>query len=155
MQQTYCNNNNIYSVDMMFAYINIYKPKSKYIEISTLQKTLEYDCWGIPEKNIKYSPMDVLANPNKKMYKEEIERINNANLKFPIIIEENGHHVVDGVHRLVKASLQKNIKIKAYVFSKEEMKKFLLSRKKDWNKINNLKIYDYIKLFYEKFCIKN
>ena len=38
MPQTYCNDNNIYSVDMMFAYINIYKPKSKYIEIATLQK---------------------------------------------------------------------------------------------------------------------
>ena len=99
--------------------------------------------------------MDVLANPNKKMYKREIERINNANLKFPIIIEENGHHVVDGVHRLVKASLQKKTKIKAYVFSKEEMKKFLISRKKDWNKIDDLKIYDYITLFHERFSIKN
>ena len=152
MSQTYCNDNNIYSVDMMFAYINIYKPTSKYIEIDTLQKILNFDCWGNCTKNIKYSPMDVLANPNKKMYKKEIERINNANLKFPIIIEENGHHIVDGVHRLVKASLHKNTKIKAYIFSKEEMKKFLISSKKDWNKIDELKMHDFLKLFYERFC---
>ena len=33
MVQTYSDNNKIYSVDMMFAYINIYKPKimKKYI----------------------------------------------------------------------------------------------------------------------------
>jgi len=152
MPQTYCNDNNIYSVDMMFAYINIYKPKSKYVEIANLQKTLEYDCWGIPDKNIKYSPMDVLTNPNKKMYKKEIERINNADLEFPIIIEKNGHHVIDGVHRLVKAILRKNMKIKAYLFSKEEMKKFLISTKRDWAKINELKMHDFLKLFYERFC---
>jgi hypothetical protein len=69
--------------------------------------------------------MDVLANPNKKMYKREIERINNANLKFPIIIEENGHHVVDGVHRLVKASLQKKNKNKSiYIFKRRNEKIF-------------------------------
>ena len=152
MSQTYCNDNNIYSVDMMFAYINIYKPTSKYIEIDTLQKTLNFDCWGNYTKNIKYCPMDVLANPNKKMYKREIERINNADLKFPIIIEENGNHVVDGVHRLVKASLRKNTKIKAYIFSKEEMKKFLISSKRNWTKIDELKMHDFLKLFYERFC---
>jgi len=35
------------------------------------------------------------------------------------------------------------------------MKKFLLDSKKDWNKIYDLKIYDYITLFHERFSIKN
>lgn len=30
MVHTYFNSNNIYSVDMMFAYINIYKPKKLF-----------------------------------------------------------------------------------------------------------------------------
>ena len=36
MVQTYSDSNKIYSVDMMFAYINIYKPKSNYVDIKPL-----------------------------------------------------------------------------------------------------------------------
>lgn len=50
MVQTHSNSNKIYSVDMMFAYINIYKPKSIYIDIKPLLKTLEYKGWGDPKK---------------------------------------------------------------------------------------------------------
>ena len=31
---------------------NIYKPKSKYIEVKSLLHTLEYNSWGDPYKNI-------------------------------------------------------------------------------------------------------
>ena len=48
--QTFSNNKNIYSVDMMFAYINIFKPKSIKIPISELLKNLEGKSWGDPKK---------------------------------------------------------------------------------------------------------
>ena len=150
MVQTYSDGNKIYSVDMMFAYINIYKPKSKYIDVKPLLKTLEYKGWGNPQKNIYYSPLDVIKNPKNKKYKDEIERIEKANMKYPIILDKN--NVVDGFHRLTKAYLSNKKKIKAYVFSKKEMNKFLINKTKDWNKIDKLQIFDFIKLFYKKFC---
>jgi disulfide oxidoreductase YuzD len=150
MVQTFSDGNKIYSVDMMFAYINIYKPKSKYVKVKSLLKTLEYKGWGDPIKKIYYSALDVIKNPKKKKYKNEIARIKKANLKFPIIIANN--IVVDGVHRLTKAHLSHKEKIKAYVFTNKEMNKFIINRKLDWNKIDELQTYDFIKLFYDRFC---
>ena len=150
MVQTYSDNNKIYSVDMMFAYINIYKPKSIYIDIKHLLKTLEYKGWGNPKKNIYYSPLDVIKNLKNKKYKDEIKRIENANFKYPIIMD--GNNVVDGVHRLTKAYLTNRKKLKAYVFTKKEMNKFLINKTGDWDKIDKLETFDFIKLFYKRFC---
>ncbi len=48
MVHTYSNSNNIYSVDMMLAYINIYKPKKLIVEINIddYLSTLKYKGWG-------------------------------------------------------------------------------------------------------------
>lgn len=150
MVQTYSDSNKIYSVDMMFAYINIYNPKSISIDIKSILKTLEYKGWGNPKKNIYYSPLDVIKNPNNKKYKDDIERIKKANMNYPIILD--GNNVVDGVHRLTNAFLTNRKKIKAYVFTKKEMNKFLINKKGDWDKVDNLQTYDFIKLFHERFC---
>lgn len=135
---------------MMFAYINIFKPKSIYVSLNYLIDTLNCDGWGNSKKKNCYSPFDVIENPKNKKYKEDIKRIENANLRYPIII--TGNTVVDGIHRLTKAYLNDKKKIKAYVFSKKEMNKFLINKKGDCEKVDKLNIYDFIKLFYDKFC---
>ena len=61
-------------------------------------------------------------------------------------------NIIDGVHRLSKAYLEDNKYIKAYIFDKKLMKKFLINSKGDWNKVDNLQIHEFIKLFYKKFC---
>lgn len=148
MVQTFSDENNIYSVDMMFAYINIFKPKYKNLKVNDLLYTLEFKGWGDPSKNIFYSAFDVLAKPDK--YSDEIKRIKNADLKYPIIIA-NGF-VVDGVHRLTKAYLNKNETIRAYIFNKNEMKKYLIDDKGDWKKVDKMQTYDFIIKFYKNFC---
>ena len=103
MVQTYSNNKKIYSVDMMFAYLNIFKPKSQQVEVNKLLHVLEFKGWGDPQKNIFYSALDVINHPKKnKTYKRELERIEQANLQYPIILDNSGF-VIDGVHRLSKA----------------------------------------------------
>lgn len=149
MVQTFSDNNKIYSVDMMFAYINIYKPKYQNIKIKSLLRTLEYRGWGDPQQNIYYSPLDVLKDPKNIKYKNEITRIKNADLKFPIIVGNN--FVVDGVHRLTKAYLNGKKTIKAYIFTNTDMNNFLINKSGNWDKVNKLKIYDYIQLFHERF----
>ena len=148
MVRTYRDNSKIYSVDMMFAYIKIYKPKSIYVNVKPLLINLEYKGWGDPETNIKYSPLDVLKDPKK--YKDDMERIKTANMNYPIVL--HGSNIVDGVHRLTNAYLTDRKKIKAYVFTKEIMNKFLINKTKNWDKVFKLQTHDYIILFYKRFC---
>ena len=150
--QTFSNNKNIYSVDMMFSYLHIFDHRIVSIDITKLLHNLEYKSWGDSQKDIHYSPMDVINNPNKKIYKNEIKRIEKAKLSYPIIIDGTGSFVVDGVHRLAKAFIQNKKTIKSYIFSRTLMKKFLINNNRNWDKVNELQIYDYIELFNERFC---
>ena len=145
MPQTFSDDKKIYSVDMMFSYIDIFGPKAQNIEVKKLIKNLEFDGWGDPEKNIHYSPLDVLEDPTNKKYMDDIKRIENADLKYPIIVYNN--FVVDGVHRLTKSYLLKKKNIKAYVFSSALMNKFLINNRRT-------KEYDLITLFFQRFCFK-
>ena len=149
MVQTYSNNNNIYSVDMMFAYLNIYKQRVSYTKIlvSKYIQTLNYKGWGDPQNNLFYSALDVIDNPKK--YKNEINRIENSNLNYPIITD--GKFIIDGVHRLAKSHMKNKKYIKCYVFDKPLMKKFLINNKGDWDKVDKLPINYYIELFNKRF----
>ena len=147
MPQTFSDDKKIYSVDMMFAYINIFKPKYTKIKIDQLLHNLEYKGWGDPKNNLFYSPKQVLENPKK--YKDEIKRINDAELKYPIIVYND--NIVDGVHRLSKSYLLNKKTIKAYIFDDKTIKNFIIDKNKDWNKVDKIQIYNYIELFIKKF----
>jgi disulfide oxidoreductase YuzD len=149
MVQTFSDNKKIYSVDMMFAYLNLFDHPIANLEVNNFLHVLEYKGWGNPSKGIFYSSMDVLNNSNNKKYSNEIKRIKEANLNYPIIIYNN--NIVDGVHRLTKAYLENKKTIKAYIFKSDLMKKFLIDNNKNWLKVDNMQMYDYIKLFYKRF----
>lgn len=101
MVRTCSFNNKEYSVDMMIAYIDIFKPKSKLINIEPLLKFLHRKVWG-QYKGKKYSPIEVIENPKK--YKDDIKIIESQNMRYPIILDEN-KQIIDGSHRLAKAYL--------------------------------------------------
>lgn len=135
--------NKIYSIDMLFAYINIFKPPSIKINIQDYLHFLEYKVWWIDsKKKISISPKDVIDNPIK--YKNEYERIKNANINYPIIIANN--NIIDGYHRLAKAYMQNKKQIKAYIIDKVLLKKFVISKNN-----SKLNINDLIELFYQRF----
>ncbi len=150
--RTYSDSKKIYSVDLMIAYVNIYKPQTIKINPNDyINSIINYKGWGNPTKKIFYSPQDVLNNPIK--YKDDYERIMNANLKFPIIISKN-NNIVDGVHRLIKAYIMKK-QIMAYVFDNNLLKKFLINKNGDYEKVDNLSTSDLIELFNRRFkCAK-
>lgn len=147
MMNTYSDNKNIYSVDMMIAYVNLFKPKYVKINVNDLIHNIDYKCWGDPMNNIRYSPRDVLKNPKK--YKNEVERINNANLDYPIMVHRK--NIIDGVHRLTKSMIQNKKTIRVYMFDSGLMKKFIIDKKKDWQKVDKIKTKEIIELFYKKF----
>jgi len=144
MIQLFSDDNKIYSVDMMIAYIHMFKPSPIKINIQDYTNTLTFKCWGTPSHPI--CPKMVIDNPKK--YKDEYKRINKSDFSFPIIIHNN--NVVDGVHRLTKAHIENKKEINAYVFDKALFKKFLIDKNNTYDKVD-LKLYEYIELFYKRF----
>lgn len=108
MVKSYSDNDAIYSIDMMFAYLKNNKHPITKINVSDYVDTLKYPGWGDPVSNIKYSAFDVIENSDK--YPKEYNRILNADLSYPIIISDN--NIIDGVHRLSKAYLEKKKKLR-------------------------------------------
>jgi hypothetical protein len=144
MVQLYSDDNKIYSVDMMIAYIHLFRPTPTKINVDDYIHVLDFKGWGTPSHPI--SPNMVLNNPKK--YKNEYKRIQNADLTYPIII--SNHNIVDGVHRLTKAHIENKKQINAYVFDKALFKKFLVDKNNTYDKVD-LKLYEYIELFYKRF----
>ena len=131
-----------YSTALMFAYINLYKPNKNKLNLNDLSFNLEYNSW---ENNVR--PIDVLNDMKNKKYKDEVSRIKNADIKYPIIIDSN-YNILDGVHRYVKHIIENKKMIDVYIFDKKIMKKFIIAKRDE--KIN-LKLNDFIELFYMRF----
>jgi hypothetical protein len=121
-----------YSIALMFSYINLCKPNKNKLNISDLIINLEYNCW---------------EDINNKKYKDEVKRIKNANIKYPIIIDSN-YNIIDGMHRYVKHILDNKKKINVYIFDKKIMKKFIIAKR---NEEVKLKIHDFIELYIKRF----
>jgi len=147
MPHTYTNGTKIYSVDLMLAYINLYKPEYGWVNVDTLEHYLAKKTWGT-NVGWGYSPMDVISNSVK--FWDEYTRIKNADLEYPIIMTKKGD-IVDGVHRLAKAKLENKTQIKVYEFDKFLMRGFLLNKKEDWEYVDSLNTHDYIQLFVKRF----
>lgn len=142
MPQTTSDKSGTYSVDMMHAYVDIFKPKTTVVQVADHVRTLDFEGWGDGAKQ-RYSANAVLANPAR--YPEEVRRIKEADLKFPILVA-NGN-IVDGVHRLVKAVQQGKTTLKAVVFDKALLKKFAVKANKP------SETHEYITLFYKRFVL--
>ena len=122
----------IYSVDLMFLYVNQPKIHSVKIRTSKILKDLKSIGWGDPLNHRKrFSAKDVLKHPEK--YPEHYERIIKADLRYPVIIDgrkDKTHYfnIIDGVHRLSKAFMKKKEHVRAYIFDADLMKKFIVGK---------------------------
>lgn len=153
MPQTFSDNDYVYSVDMMFAYLKENEYPVTKLKVDEYIDTLEYPGWGDPANKVYYSAFDVINSPMK--YQDDYKRILKADLSYPIIISDQGF-IVDGVHRLAKSYLEKREYIKAYIFDDELMKKFIITKKTDdvWERIDQMQVYEIIDLYHERFCQK-
>jgi hypothetical protein len=146
--KTYHNNKNIYSVDMMLSYINLYGHPIVKVPIEKFIPQLNENVWG------EWSPMDVIKKIDSKKYKKDAELIQRANLEYPIIV--SGKHIVDGYHRLAKAYLEDKKYINVYIFEAELMNKFILNKDMDFVKVHqHTAIYQIIELWTKRFCKGN
>ena len=144
----FSDNKYAYSTALMFAYINLYKPKKTNLNLDELKFNLEYNCWA---NNIR--PIDVIEDLKNPKYKDEVIRIKNANIKYPIILDSN-YNILDGFHRYVKHIIENKKNIDVYIFDKKIIKKFIIGKRDEIND-KNLKINDFIEIFTQRFtCSK-
>jgi len=121
---------NYFSVDMMFSFIEFFKPQVSKIKIDKLINDLYITSWSDednnPEEDNRISPMDVLKNPDR--FPHHKKRIINANLDYPLIIQKQGEdfHIIDGNHRFAKLYMQKATVVNCYIFTEKLMKKFFM-----------------------------
>jgi hypothetical protein len=138
----FSDNKDVYSTAMMFAYINVFKPKITTVNVEELLFNLELNCWTNDVR-----PVDVLEDIKNARYKAEVVRIKKADLTYPIIVNSQ-YFILDGMHRYVKHILENKKSIKVYVFDKTLMKKFVIAKRGD--KLD-FQINDFIELFEKRF----
>jgi hypothetical protein len=144
--KTYSDEKNIYSVDMMMAYVNTHKLKAENFIIEDNLWQLEQPVWG------DYSPADVLKNPERKKYAENIDRMKKADLSYPIFVTSK-YQIIDGYHRVLKAVHRKEKTIKAYVFDGALMKKFIVNKDLDFPAVHQrMSIHELLELYIKRFC---
>lgn len=137
-----------YDVDMMFAYINIFKPKYVEKPFGYFSRVIGSKSWGATKTSAGYSPAEVLANPKK--YKYDYDKIKTADLSYPVI--EYDGVLVDGTHRVTKSMLLKKQTIKVYVFSKALLDKFKITTTANYFNNKIPQFYTSIEQFYKNFC---
>lgn len=113
--QNASHNGDIYNIKKIVDFINANNVKITELKVEKLKHQLYEECWG-DGKDIKYSPIDALNNKTKnKDFTEHYNRAINSDLSFPIIYNRKYECITDGMHRLLKAYIQGNKTIKAYM----------------------------------------
>ena len=137
----------IYSIEMIYAYINIFKLEQENINLDKLLFNLNLKCWT---NNLQ--PITVINNIKNSQYKEQIDKINKSDSMFPIIINEHGI-IIDGMYVLAKAKLENKKTVKTYTINTSLMKKFRILKNNEIDKIKTIQIHNHIELFVKNIFI--
>ena len=140
---------------MMISFCDIFKPKETKYNVNELFETIRnHNAWSNNDGDV-YSPQMVLDNPSNKKYKDDIKRIRDSNLKYPIIIvkDKKEFSVANGYHRIIKAKQQGKKDIRTIVFDYKMLEKFYLLPEKDFDELNERPVFEIINLFVERFGI--
>jgi hypothetical protein len=144
--KTYSDEKYIYSVDMMMAYVNTHKLPVQKINVQENVWQIEQLVWG------DYSPADVLKRPTLKKYAENIQRIHDSDLSYPIFMTSK-YQIIDGYHRFLKAVKKGDTTIKAYLFEPALMRKFIVNKELDYPAVHQrMTIHELLELYIKGFC---
>lgn len=119
----------VYSVDKLLRYtrnIKIYMTRT-----SDLYKVLDNLVWTFKTPNQgEISPRAVIENP--RLSPNHYNRIVNADLNYPIIVYRKGGSpiVIDGMHRLANAYINKIEKIKVRYVTEKQLSKVIIRKLK-------------------------
>lgn len=144
--KTYNDEKYIYSVDMMLTYVNTHKLPIEKVNLQENLWQIQQNVWG------EYSPSDVLQHPEKKKYAENIQRIHQADLSYPILMTSK-YQIIDGYHRFLKAMQKGETTIKAYILEPSILRKCILRKDLNYKKLHETtEIHDVLEIYVRRFC---
>lgn len=129
---TYTDSNYVYSVEILVFYINEFNPPRARLMSKSFEQHMKCKCWKEPNKNKFFSPLDII----KKRAKSELhsKRIEDADLSYPIIINGATSWIIDGMHRLARAYLDKKDYIDVIVLDSDILARSIVGNKsKEWS----------------------
>jgi hypothetical protein len=135
----------VYSVDMMFAYVNLFRPRRVSRELASIAFDPSEPSWGDGARGELHSVNDVIERPAE--FPDDARRIREADLSFPIIIDRRGA-VFDGWHRCARAHQERRKHIDAYELDADVIAKFIIDRAGN----NNKESHQLIELFHRRFA---
>jgi hypothetical protein len=146
-------NNRIYSVDLAIKYFDNFKSKQiNKVHISIISEKSRIGWYG--DDDIFYYAKDILANP--EINKFHFDKIIKADLKYPILLFEDGS-IFDGYHRIAKKMyIETSCQfIKTITINNNLLKKFYICTDFNWEtnflkKINKIIGSDTIETDYDK-----
>jgi len=155
--QTYNDGKGIYSVDMMFTYLNTIGHPTETISMEDIAPQLEQLVWGNePEL---WSPMTVLTKMDAKKYASDAARIHKADLSYPILVtgattkQSSKHRIIDGYHRAAKAYMTGVKEIKVHILDASLLNKFVLDKDQNFIRVfQEMSVADVIQLYVKRFC---
>ena len=155
--RTYNDGKGIYSVDMMFAYLDTHKHPVTTLSMEELRPQLDQIVWGTESE--LWSPATVLEKMELKKYTSNAERIKKADLSYPIIVtgaatkQSIKHRIIDGYHRLAKAAFKGQTDMRVYVLDAPLLRKFLLDGDQNFTRVfDEMSVADVLHLYVKRFC---
>ena len=150
MAKIYNREKNVYSVDLMIAYVGLFELESIEVDIEKLRPSMNLPYW-LSRKGRdmrRLSPAQALEDPDE--YPDHTRKIAQADLRYPIFIHED-YRLIDGAHRLAKAFSDDRKTIKAYMFSDELMEKFIVNTEGQIQIGKIISVAQQIHIFYKRF----
>lgn len=118
MRQRYSNGHSVFSVYLMHCYVNSKPPKTTKILLSEFNYLINWPIWEDSKLSMRVSINDCLTR--FKECSDNYKAIERADLSYPIICTKSTlglYLVIDGHHRIGKATLLKKLTISAYVLN--------------------------------------
>ena len=109
VENVYVADSRTYNVERLWSLVSRRKPKR--IQTDKLKHIIDSKVWY-------KTPREIIRNKNGSHW----YRINNANMKYPILIDED-YCVVDGCHRLCKAYIKKQKSIRVHFIKQKDLQK--------------------------------
>lgn len=144
---TFSNDKGVYSVDMLISWVNEFKPKHILVNLEDVANIMTIKSWSTEKAT--YSPLDVLINPKK--YPDDMKRIKQANLRYPILLYQN--HLIDGAHRVTHAYLKNKKSIKAIIVPTNILRKVKIANK--YSEVCSMHTYEVMQLYNNRFHKKS
>jgi hypothetical protein len=91
------------------------------LPLRVLVHNMGFECWW-DDDGKDVTPHQVLRNDDATKYASHKQRIEDADLSYPIIVSSDNYDVMDGMHRLAKSIRNGAVGVQCYLVTRRELR---------------------------------